>query len=194
MQTTLASTLTHRVGLRNTLAADLFLVLSGSALIALLAQVRIPLPFSPVPITGQTFAVLLVGAALGGRRAAVSTLLYLGEGALGLPVFAGGGFGLATLVGPTGGYLIGFVPAAFLVGLLAERGFDRRPISALPLFLAGQIIIYTFGVLWLATFLGLPTALTTGLVPFLAVDAFKALLAAGCLPAAWRFAETFTSE
>ena len=185
MQATLGRTLTHRIGLRSELAADIILVLSGSLLISLMAQIRIPLPFSPVPITGQTFAVLLVGAALGGRRAAVSTLLYIGQGALGLPVFAGGGFGIARLLGPTGGYLFGFVPAAYLVGILAERGLDRKPRSALPLFIAGQMVIYAFGVAWLSTFVGFSTALATGLLPFLAVDAFKALLAAGCLPVAW---------
>jgi biotin transport system substrate-specific component len=188
MQATLGRTLTHRLGLRSTLAADFILIISGSLLISLMAQIRIPLPFSPVPITGQTFAVLLVGAALGGRRAALSMILYLGQGAIGLPVFAGGGFGLARLLGPTGGYLVGFVPAAYLIGWLAEQGLDRRPVSALPIFLAGQLVIYAFGVLWLSAFVGLPAALAGGLWPFLAVDGLKALLAAASLPAAWRFA------
>jgi biotin transport system substrate-specific component len=105
---------------------DAVLVVTGSVFIALLAQVAIPLPFSPVPITGQTFAVLLVGVLLGSRRGGLGVLLYLLEGAAGLPFFAGGTAGLARLAGPTGGYLVGFVVAAIVVGLLAERGWDRR--------------------------------------------------------------------
>ena len=103
-----------------------------------MAQVRIPLPFTPVPITGQTFAVLLVGAVLGSRRGAASLLLYLMQGLVGLPFFAGGTSGLAILLGPTGGYLVGFIVAAYLVGLLAARGLDRRIPSALLAFLAGE--------------------------------------------------------
>jgi biotin transport system substrate-specific component len=99
--------------------ADASLIVGASLLVALMAQVSVPLPFSPVPITGQTFAVLLVGAALGAKRGSASLLLYLLEGAAGLPVFAGGGAGPATFLGPTGGYLIGFVAAAWLVGALA---------------------------------------------------------------------------
>jgi biotin transport system substrate-specific component len=191
MQATLAKTITGRLGLRRNAATDLILVVSGSLLVALMAQIRIPLPFSPVPITGQTFAVLLVGATLGSRRAALSMLIYLAEGGLGLPFFAGGAFGLARLLGPTGGYLLGFVPAAFLVGFLAERGMDRRPASALPLFVAGLAVIYLCGVIWLTTFVGLGAAITTGLVPFLLVDGIKALLAAGSLPAAWHLTGSF---
>jgi len=109
------------VVLPGSLVWKLVLVLAGSALIALSAQVRFPLPFSPVPVTGQTFAVLLVAAALG-RLGLASVIAYLVEGAIGLPVFAGGAFGVATMVGPTGGYLIGFALAAALVGSAAERG------------------------------------------------------------------------
>jgi biotin transport system substrate-specific component len=130
--------------------------------------------------------VLLVGAALGGRRAAASLLLYLLEGAMGLPVFAGGSAGLLRLAGPTGGYLVGFLPAAYLVGLLAERGLDRRWYSALPVFLLGQLVLYTIGVIWLSTFVGLGQALIAGLWPFIVLDAAKAVLAAVALPSAWK--------
>lgn len=185
MQATLGLTIADRVGLRRSLVLDGALALAGAVLVALFAQIRIPLPFTPVPITGQTFAVLLVGAALGGRRGAASLALYLLGGGIGLPVFAGGAAGLARLAGPTGGYLVGFLPAALLVGRLAERGLDRRWLSALPLFLAGQAVIYAAGVAWLATFLGWQEALMGGLWPFVALDLVKVALAAAALPSAW---------
>jgi len=163
----------------------LALVLGGSLLVAGLAQVRIPLPFTPVPITGQTFAVLLVGAALGSRLGALSLGLYLLEGVAGLPVFAGGAGGAAAMLGPTGGYLAGFLAAAYLVGLLAERGGDRRLRTALPIFLAGEAIIYLFGVPWLGFFIGFQRAVAAGLYPFLIGDAVKLVAAALALPAAW---------
>lgn len=165
---------------------DILLIVGGSLLVALMAQVKIPLPFTPVPLTGQTFAVLLVGAALGSRRGAASLLLYLAQGMLGLPVFAGGAGGLAYLSGPTGGYLIGFVCAAFLVGWLAEGGKDRRFHIALLVFLAGEVVIYLCGVSWLAVHIGFEKALAAGLFPFLPGDAVKLLAAALALPAAWK--------
>jgi biotin transport system substrate-specific component len=186
MQATLGWTVSQRLGLRPGLLTDALLVTAGSLLVALFAQIQIFLPFTPVPITGQTFAVLLLGAALGGRRAAASLLLYLLEGAMGLPVFAGGSAGLLRLAGPTGGYLVGFLPAAYLVGLLAERGLDRRWYSALPVFLLGQLVLYTIGVIWLSTFVGLGQALIAGLWPFIVLDAAKAVLAAVALPSAWK--------
>jgi biotin transport system substrate-specific component len=186
MQATLGWTVSQRLGLRPGLLTDALLVTAGSLLVALFAQIQIILPFTPVPITGQTFAVLLLGAALGGRRAAASLLLYLLEGAMGLPVFAGGSAGLLRLAGPTGGYLVGFLPAAYLVGLLAERGLDRRWYSALPVFLLGQLVLYTVGVIWLSTFVGLGQALIAGLWPFIVLDAAKAVLAAVALPSAWK--------
>jgi biotin transport system substrate-specific component len=165
---------------------DVLLVVAGSLLVAALAQVRIPLPFTPVPITGQTFAVLLVGAVLGSRRGAASLLLYLMEGSLGLPVFAGGAGGLVHVFGPTGGYLLGFVVAAYLVGRLAEGGLDRRFRSALLVFLAGETVIYLFGVTWLGFFIGFQKALAAGLLPFVIGDAVKLAAAALVLPAAWK--------
>src|SRR5689334_20832837 len=124
------------------LAFDLGLTLVGSALIALSARVAIPLPFSPVPVTGQTFAVLLVGAALGRRRGAAAVIAYLAEGAAGLPVFAGPNAGPAVLLGPTGGYLFGFIPGAWLCGLLAERGWDRRVGTTILSMILGNVAIF----------------------------------------------------
>jgi biotin transport system substrate-specific component len=166
---------------------DLILIVSGALLVAVLAQVKIPLPFTPVPLTGQTFAVLLVGAALGSKRGAASMVLYIGLGALGLPVFAGGASGMAYLSGATLGYLIGFVIAAYVIGLLAERGLERNVRTSLIPFLVGTIIIYICGIAWLSIVLGnLNNAITAGLLPFLIGDAIKLIAAALALPAAWR--------
>ncbi|MDT7948667.1 MAG: biotin transporter BioY [Thermoflexus sp.] len=169
--------------------ADAVLILGGSLLTALMARVEIPLPFTPVPITGQTFAVLLVGAALGSRRGALSMAVYLLEGALGLPVFAGGAAGLARLRGPTGGYLIGFIAAAFVTGWLAERGWDRRPATTALAMLTGNAVIYLFGLPWLAwfvgSFLGPKGALALGLLPFVPGDLLKLLLATLAFPSVW---------
>jgi biotin transport system substrate-specific component len=173
------------VVLPGSLLWKLVLVLAGSALIALAAQVRFPLPFSPVPVTGQTFAVLLVAAALG-RLGLASVIAYLLEGAIGLPVFAGGGFGVATIVGPTGGYLIGFALAAALVGSAAERGWDRHLVTALAAMLLGEVAIYACGLAWLARFPLPVPLLDAGLLPFIPGDAMKMVLAALALPGAWR--------
>jgi biotin transport system substrate-specific component len=186
MQTTIGLTVAERIGLRRSTAIDAVLLISGAALASLLAQVRIPLPFTPVPITGQTFGVLLIGAGLGARRGAASLVLYLALGAAGLPVFAGGEAGVAHLMGATAGYLVGFVAAGWLVGWLAERGWGRGISSSVPLFLIGQAVIYLFGVAWLATLIGLPAALAQGLLPFLPLDAVKVALAAAVLPSTWR--------
>jgi biotin transport system substrate-specific component len=186
--TTLAPTIYTRTFPR---AADwlreVILILFGALLVAVLAQVKIPLPFTPVPLTGQTFAVLLVGAALGSKRGAASMLLYIALGALGLPVFAGGASGLAYLSGATLGYLIGFVIAAYVIGLLAERGLERSVRTSILPFLIGTIIIYVCGVSWLAVMLGsFNKAISAGLLPFLIGDAVKLIAAALALPAAWR--------
>jgi biotin transport system substrate-specific component len=165
---------------------DFLLVVTGSLLVAAMAQVKIPLPFTPVPITGQTFAVLLVGAVLGARKSVASLSLYVAAGALGLPIYAGGAGGWATFLGPTGGYLIGFIFAAYFVGRLAETGRDRRLSSALLVFLAGEVIIYMFGLPWLSLYVGVQKIFVTGLIPFLPGDAIKLVAAALALPAAWR--------
>ncbi len=185
MQGTLGLTLTRHWPFQRT-ALDAALIVTGSLLTAALAQVALRLPFTPVPITGQTLGVLVVGAALGSRRGATAMALYLAEGAMGLPFFAGGTGGPAVLLGPTAGYLLGFVPAAFLVGLLAERGLDRRPSGSLLVFAAGTAVIFLCGVTWLAGIVGPQSALMSGLWPFLPGAAVKIALAAVLLPAAWR--------
>lgn len=171
---------------RYALLYDATLVIAGSLLVALLAQFAVPLPFSPVPVTGQTLAVLMVGMLLGSRRGSLALLTYLAEGAMGLPVLAGGAAGLARLTGPTGGYLIGFVAAASLVGWLAERGWDRRPGTTLLAMLLGNAVIYVCGLPWLAHFVGVERVLSLGLLPFLPGDLGKALLAMALLPWGWQ--------
>lgn len=166
-------------------AYDALCVVSGSLLMAALAQVAIPVPFSPVPITGQTLAALLVGTLLGSRLGLLAVLLYLSEGTLGLPVFAGGGFGLARLAGPTGGYLVGLALAAFVTGWLAERGWDRRPATMLLAMLAGSALIYACGLAWLAHFVGSSRVLAMGLLPFVPGDLFKIAAVTALLPAGW---------
>lgn len=171
-----------------TWVAELALVTAGAALVALSAQVIIPLPFTPVPLTGQTFAVLLVGAGFGSRRGLASLCLYLLIGVAGFPVFAGGAGGAEYLTAPTAGYLIGMVAAASLLGRLAERGWDRRPGPALGMMALGSLVIYAFGLLWLGHSLGVgPTeAFRLGALPFLPGDIVKLLLASAALPLAWR--------
>ncbi len=152
---------------------DLALALAGSALVALFAQVE--LPFWPVPFTGQTFGVLLAAVLLGRVRGALGLLLYLLEGAVGLPVFAGGGAGLAVLLGPTGGYLLGFVAAAWVVGSLCERGWASSWSKTLAAMTLGTLVVFAFGVPWLALFVGGWPAITYGFVPFLVNDVVKIL-------------------
>ncbi len=177
----------RRVGL----LYDAMLVMGGSALVAGLAQVAIPLPFTPVPLTGQTFGVLLVGALLGGTRGGLAILVYLAEGAVGLPVFASGGAGLARLAGPTGGYLVGFLFAAFVVGFLAKRGWDRNVWRASLAMLVGNALIYAVGLPWLSLFVGAQKALLLGLCPFVVGDCVKLALAAFALPAGWKLLHWF---
>ena len=168
---------------------DGFLILLFSGLVALCARISIPLPFTPVPITGQTFAVLFTGAVLGSRRGALALLLYLTEGAVGLPVFAGGAAGAARFLGPTGGYLIAYPLAAGLVGWLAERGWDRKLVWTTAAMTLGLLVIYAFGVVWLAGFLGdLWTALVQGMLIFIPGDLVKIAIAALALPGGWALA------
>jgi biotin transport system substrate-specific component len=186
--TTLAPTLSTRY-FPHTAAwlRDLFIITISALFVAAFAQIRIPLPFTPVPLTGQTFAVLLVGAALGSKRGVVSLALYTLMGALGVPFFAGGASGLAYMSGPTLGYLIGFVAAVYLVGLLAERGWEQNVRTSFVPFLAGMLVIYIFGAGWLAVLYGVEQALALGVLPFFVGDAIKLVLAALALPAAWKF-------
>ncbi len=188
MQTTIAPTITQRLFPKTSrLVRDLLVIVGGSLLVAVFAQIRIVLPFTPVPITGQTLAVLLVGAALGKNRASISMILYLGMGMAGMPVFAGGAHGLAYITGATGGYLVGFVVAAYVAGWLAEKGLDRDIRTALLPFLVGEMVIYAFGLTWLAIYVGnMSEALVLGFHPFLVGDALKIALAVLLMPGAWR--------
>ncbi len=165
---------------------DLTVVVAGSLLVALSAQVAFPLPFSPVPVTAQTLAVLLVGALLGSVRGGISMLLYLAQGMAGLPVFAVGGAGVAYFLGPTGGYLLGFVAGAALTGLLAERGWDRRIGTTLLAMLLGTAAIYAAGLAWLALFTRAENVLSVGLYPFLPGAVVKIAAAALLLPQGWK--------
>jgi biotin transport system substrate-specific component len=174
------------VWLESGLGREVALILGGSLLIALSAQLQVGLPFSPVPITGQTFAVLLLGALYGSKRGPATVATYLALGAMGLPVFAGGTFGVARLVGPTAGYLVGFLAAAFVVGFLSERGWDRKLSTTAVTMIIGNSMIYVTGVLWLSRFVGWPAVLSTGVLPFLAGDALKIALATILLPAGWK--------
>ena len=169
---------------------DVAVILVGSFLIGLSAKVQFVLPFSPVPITGQTFAVLVVGALLGARRGSLAVLAYILEGASGMPVFAFGG-GFAVLLGPTGGYLIGFIPAAYVTGLLAERGWDRRIGTMILAMILGDAVLYAGGLLWLCCLMGVTArVLTVGLYPFVVGDLLKIALAAVLLPLGWKLLES----
>ncbi len=165
-------------------------ILALVGVMELTISAKVQIPFYPVPMTMQTFVVLLTGIAYGTRLGVVTLLLYLGMGALGLPVFAGTpekGIGLAYMLGPTGGYLIGFVIAVAICGWLAERGWDRRPVTTATAMLAGNVLIYLPGLLWLGTVVGWDKPIVQwGLTPFLLGDLFKLLLAAGALPLVWR--------
>lgn len=165
---------------------EIAVVLAGVLLIALLAQVAVPLPRG-VPITGQTLGVLLVGGTLGFRRGVAAIATYIGAGAYGLPAFAAGSAGLAVLVGPTAGYLIGFLVAAGTTGLLAEHGFLRRYWTAFLGMLAATLPIFAFGLAWLSYYVPRGTVLEAGLLPFLPGALAKAALAALLLPSLQRF-------
>jgi len=163
-----------------------FLIVAASLVTGLAAQVAFPLPWTPVPLTGQTFAVLLSGALLGWKRGFLAQALYLAEGAAGLPLFAGGGAGPGVFMGPTAGYLVAFPFAAALTGWLASRGWDRRFITTLLAMLIGSSVIFLLGALWLARFVPASQVAFSGVLPFLPGDVIKAALAALALPAAWR--------
>jgi biotin transport system substrate-specific component len=162
------------------------LVIAASLLITASAYFIVPLPFTPIPVTAQTFAVLLLAALLGRKRAVYAVLLYLMEGIAGLPVFAGGNAGFIYLMGMTGGYLLGFVPAAYFCGFLAEKKWDRKYITAALLFGIGITVIYLFGVLWLAGYTSFEFAIRAGLYPFIAADVFKIFVAIVSLPSGWK--------
>lgn len=184
------SVLIDSLGARS-IAANITMVIAGAALTAGAAQLVIPM--WPVPITGQTFAVLLVGTTLGALRGALSMVLYIALGALGMPIFTEGSAGWQVIAGPTGGYLVGFVLAAVLTGWLAQRSWDRKIVGAGVAFLAGTVVIYAVGLPWLAVALGqlgypndLGATLQAGLLPFVPGDILKAIAAGVLLPVTWK--------
>lgn len=181
------------IGDRSSKFKNFFLVVTGSLLLT--ASAKIQVPFYPVPMTLQTLVVLVIGVAYGSRLGMATIAFYIAQGAAGLPVFAGTpekGIGLAYMVGPTGGYLVGFLFAAGIIGLLAERGFDRTVLKTAIAMLTGNAVIYAFGILWLGRFVGYgETALAVGLSPFLLGDLFKVALATLSLPMIWRLLDTY---
>lgn len=184
---TLAGTL---LGDNGRLSAVRMVMLAIAGSLLLWVSAKIAVPFWPVPMTMQPFAVMGLGAALGWRLGMATVALYLLEGALGLPVFTGTpekGLGLAYMAGPTGGYLIGFVFAAGVTGWLAERGFDRNVVTMVLAMTAGTIVLYGFGLAWLSYLIGVEKALVFGLYPFVLGDAVKIVLAALIFPAAWKW-------
>lgn len=164
------------------------IVLGASVIIALFAPVSIPLPFSPVPLATQMNVILLLSCFLGGKRAALAVLAFLFQGAIGLPVYAGGvGGGLLKLAGPTGGYLLGYVVAAFVTGYLFQRKENRSSMHALTAMGIGNLVVYLFGISWLSRFVGWQSAVVMGVLPFLIGDALKLVVATRLLKQKRRF-------
>ncbi len=171
------------------IVTDLILVCAGAALVSIAAQIEVPL--WPVPITGQTLAVLLVGSAYGALRGTLSMVLYAALGVLGLPVFSGAASGTSVLLGPTGGYIIGFIFAAAFTGWIAQRSWDRKILRSIAGFLGGSAVTFAIGLPWLAFSLGLnlQQTLEGGLYPFIIGGIIKALLAAGIITLSWNYFE-----
>jgi biotin transport system substrate-specific component len=186
-----AATLRLAVFPRPGILVDALLVVGGAALVAVCAQISIPLGFTPVPITAQTFAVVLVGASLGAARGAASLALYVAVGMLGAPVYSDQGSGWEHFTGATGGYLVGFIAAAALTGWLADRGWTHRFSTATATMLAGNVVIYAFGLPWLAHSIGtdFEGTLEAGLYPFIFGGILKLYLAAAVFPAAWKLVQ-----
>jgi biotin transport system substrate-specific component len=190
-----ASTILDQVSMRAATAnawtgVQLLSVLFVAVLTAAAAQLSFPLPFTPVPFTIQPMIVLIGAAALGSTLGALSQIIYLMLGIAGFQVFAYSPElpqGFARLLGPSGGYLMAYPIAAFVTGLLAERGFDRRYLTSVLAMSVGLSIIFAGGVLWIARLAGMPTALATGLYPFVIVDVIKVIAAGLVLPTAWKF-------
>jgi biotin transport system substrate-specific component len=190
-------TLRTAVLARSTWLSEAILLGAGVLLVALSAQVTFHLPGTPVPISGQTFAVLLVGSAYGATRGVATIALYLAVGIVGLPVFSSGTSGWEQVSGATGGYLVGMLVAAGIAGLLAQRGLDRKVSSAVASMLTGNVVIYVFGLAWLyhelphATF---TSTLEAGLYPFVVGDLLKVYLAGALLPGAWSLVRRVKGE
>lgn len=167
---------------------EVALVAAGVAVMALLAQVVVPVPGSPVPITGQTLGLVLVATTLGPARSVTVMGLYVAAALVGLPFYSEASGGYEVVVGATGGYVLGFLPAAYLIGRAARLGADRHFVKALPLFVAGQLVVFAVGVPWLALTTGMDAAaaVAAGFTPFLLGGAVKALVAAAVVPGIWR--------
>jgi biotin transport system substrate-specific component len=176
---------------RTSILTDAALVAAGVLFVGLLAQISIPLGFTPVPITAQTFAVALIGTAYGANLGALTLFAYYIVGMIGAPLYSDGGSGWDHATGPTAGYLIGFIVAAWIMGKLAEQRWDRRLSSSIALMLTGQVAIYAFGLTWLGLDLNLSfdTTLEQGLYPFVPGMIVKLYLAAALCPAAWKLVE-----
>jgi biotin transport system substrate-specific component len=170
---------------------DLLCVIGGSLFMALMAQVSFYFWFTPVPITLQTLGVMLLGALLGSRRGPLAVLLYLGEGALGFPVFAGGSAGVGVFLGPTGGYLLGFVASAFLIGFFAERSGKQSYWQTCVALAIGSAITLLLGAFWLSVFVGWQNAWAMGVAPFLVGTIVKIFVATAIIPSGWKALNLF---
>jgi biotin transport system substrate-specific component len=174
---------THKLG---GIFYTLLCLVGGSLFLAFLSQIAIPLWFTPVPITLQSFGVMLLGALLGSKKGALAVILYLIEGGIGLPVFAGGAAGFGVFFGLTGGYLLGFILAAYLIGWLLERGWQESYLLTLTALSSGTIIIWSMGALWLSFFVGVSQALILGVYPFVIGCSLKIIAAATLIPSGWK--------
>jgi biotin transport system substrate-specific component len=182
MHTTLAAALWTRTATSR--LHQVLLVVLGTVLLAISAQIQVP--FWPVPMTMQTFMVLIIGATYGWRLGAATMIAYILEGVVGLPVFAQFSAGAHVMVGPTAGYLVGFVAAALVTGYLAERGFGRNLATAAVSFILGTIVIFALGLAYLASLIGVEGAITHGLMPFILSEPTKVALATLLLPGCWK--------
>jgi len=165
---------------------DMGLVTLGVLLLVLSGRIVIPIPFTPVPVTGQTLAIFLIASSMGRIRGILSVLFYVMAGIAGLPVFAGGTLGIARIFGPTGGYIIGFLLGVYVIGYLSEKGWDRQFLKALLTFLIGNILIYIPGIIQLSIFTGWNRAFLMGVYPFIPGDIVKIMIAGTSLPLLWR--------
>ncbi len=176
---------------RTTALNNALFITSGTLFIAAMARIALPVPGSPIPVTGQTLAVLLIGTSYGATLGATTVLMYLLVGIAGAPVFAHGAHGLARLTGATGGYLIGMLVASIIVGALAGRKWDQRIMTALPTMLLGNVVIFSFGLIWLFAHSdkGWSWTISAGLTPFIIGEIFKVAIAGTSLPIVWRFVQ-----
>ena len=188
MTTQLQPTLRYALVSRSTLAINTALAVGGTLFIALMAQISFPLPGSPVPFTGQTLAVLLLGTAYGANLGLATISLYIAAGVAGLPVFTQSTHGLSHLTGATGGYLVGMAAASYISGALAQKKLDQRFSTVIPTMLVSNVVIFAFGVLWLqhVTAQSCSWTFAHGFTPFIAAEALKIAIASTSLPVVWR--------